>query len=163
MKKLIFVRHAKSDWGDPFSPDHKRPLSLRGLRDAPFMAQKLKKKNISLDLILSSDAKRAEATALITAENLHFPKSQIKFSPNLYHASSHTLLLEIKKIQDEHETVFLIGHNPGLNDIIELLGGDLDNLPTCGQFGFTFKSESWSEIRPENAEVWFFDYPKNKT
>lgn len=142
--------------------DHERPLSNRGLRDAPFMAQKLKKNNIFPDHILSSDANRAKTTALITAENLHFPKNRIEFTSKLYHASPHSLLSEIKRTANIHEIIFLFGHNPGLNDIIDLLGGKLDNLPTCGQFGFLFKVENWTDIRQDNAEVWFFDFPKNK-
>src|SRR5690606_40347089 len=115
MKKLLLIRHAKSDWEDPFLNDHERPLSLRGLRDAPLMAQRLKKKNIFPDYILSSDAKRAKTTAVITAENLHFPKSQIQFVSELYHATPSALLAEIRNVPTTVETLFLFGHNPGLN------------------------------------------------
>src|SRR5690554_4841483 len=163
MKKLLLYRHAKSSWDDPLLHDHNRPLALRGLRDAPYMAQKLKKKGIFPDLIISSDAARAKATALITAENLRFPKEEIKFSSGLYHASARSMLSQIKNTDNQHGILFIFGHNPGLNDLIELLGGDIDNLPTCGQYVFTFNSENWVEIGPDNAKVWFFDYPKNKT
>lgn len=162
MKKLLLYRHAKSSWDDPLLHDHQRPLAHRGLRDAPFMAQKLKKKGISPDFILSSDAARAKATALITAENLHFPKGKIEFTPGLYHASARSILSLIRDTDNKHGVLFLFGHNPGLNEVIEFLGGEIDNLPTCGQFGFTFNSENWSEVSPENATVWFFDYPKSK-
>jgi len=86
----------------------------------------------------------------------------MEFSPKLYHASAPSLLSLIKNTDNKHEVLFLFGHNPGLNDLIELLGGSIDNLPTCGQFGFTFNSENWSEISPAKAMIWFFDYPKNK-
>ena len=162
MKKLILYRHAKSSWDDPLLPDHQRPLALRGLRDAPYMAQKLKKKGIFPDFILSSDAARAKATALITAENLRFPKEKIEFTPGLYHASGRSILSIIRNTDNKHGTLFLFGHNPGLNAVTGLLGGSIDNLPTCGQFGFTFNSENWSGISSENTRIWFFDYPKNK-
>ena len=163
MKKLLLYRHAKSAWEDPFLNDHERPLSLRGLRDAPLMAQRLVKKNIMPDLILSSDAERAKATALITAENLHYPKDKIQFIKDLYHASASTLLFEIKKVPTTVDTLFLFGHNPGLNDLIEFLGGEIDNLPTCGQYGFIFEVANWIAIKRETAQEWLFDFPKNST
>jgi len=160
MKKVLLCRHAKSAWDDPFLNDHDRPLALRGLRDSPVMAQRLKKKNILPDLIISSDAKRAEATALITAENLHFPKKQIEFRPNLYQASASSILSEIRKTPNDVETLFLFGHNPALTELIEILGGDMDNLPTCGQYGFILGVKDWKDADSSNAQVWFFDFPK---
>src|SRR5690606_13962939 len=156
-------RHAKSSWEDPYLEDHERPLALRGLRDAPYMAQRLKKKAIFPDVNISSDAERAKATALITAENLHFPPDQIEWRRSLYHASEKSLLREIKQTDDLFSVLFLFGHNPGLTELVNKFGADLDNLPTCGQFGFTFNTDRWADISAGNAEVWFYDYPKNKT
>lgn len=161
MKKLLLCRHAKSAWDNPFLNDHKRPLADRGMEDAPIMAQRLKRKNILPEKILSSDAKRAESTALITAENLGFPNNKIHFTSKLYHASATSVLSVIKDTPDQVETLFLFGHNPGLNDLIELLDGEMDNLPTCGQFGFIFEADNWKAIHRSNAKFWFFDYPKN--
>lgn len=160
MKKLVIVRHAKSSWDDPFLNDHARPLAERGLKDAPKMAQRLKKEKVYPDAILSSDAERAKATALITAEVLDFPKQDIVFKHGLYLASAASLLTEIKKTDDEVKTLFIFGHNPGLNDLISKLGGDIDNLPTSGQFAFKFDVKKWEDISSKNAKVWFFDYPK---
>jgi len=161
MKKLVIIRHAKSSWERPYLDDHSRPLAERGLKDAPKMAKRLKKKGIIPDAILSSDAERAKKTALITAEILDFPKGKIHFTPNLFHCSTNTLFDEIKKTEDKVETLFLFGHNPGLNDLISKFGGEIDNLPTCGQFGLTFDVNSWQEISPQKSKLWFFDFPKN--
>lgn len=163
MKKLLLCRHAKSAWDDPFLNDHRRPLSLRGLRDTPVMAQRLKKKNIKPDHIISSDAQRTETTALITAENLHFPKNNIEFTPKLYHTSAPSILSVIKQTPNHIESLFLFGHNPGLHDLIEFFDGNIDNFPTCGQFGFIFEVENWRTIHRSNAQFWFFDYPKKET
>jgi phosphohistidine phosphatase len=54
----------------------------------------------------------------------------------------------------------LIGHNPGFNGLIALLGGDIDNLPTSGQFGFTAHIDSWEQLNSTNAKTWYIDYPK---
>ncbi|WP_075349719.1 SixA phosphatase family protein [Algoriphagus marinus] len=163
MRKIIFVRHAKSSWDNPNLRDHDRPLSERGLRDAPRMAKRLKDKNILPDLILSSTAKRAKQTAEITAKNLGLSQSIIQFESNLYHASPKEILNQIKTISDQSiGTLIVVGHNPGFNDLIEYLGGSIENLPTAGQFGFKLAIREWSEISPEKAEVWFFDYPKKE-
>jgi phosphohistidine phosphatase len=160
MKKLVIIRHAKSSWDDPFLDDHKRPLADRGIHDAPLMAKRLKKEKIFPDVIISSDAERAKATAIITANHLDYPENKIRFSKNLYHANVSQLLSEIKKTEDHVKTLFLVGHNPGLNDLIWKLGGEIDNLPTAGQFGIKFDVKKWENISAKNAEFWFFDYPK---
>jgi phosphohistidine phosphatase len=160
MKKLVIIRHAKSSWDDPFLNDHDRPLAERGLKDAPKMAKRLKKEKIHPDAIISSDAERAKATAIITAEYLDFSPKKIDFKNDLYHASVTELLSEIKKTNDEVKTLFLVGHNPGLNDLIWKFGGEIDNLPTAGQFGLKFDIKNWDEVSSKNAKFWFFDYPK---
>ncbi|MDN3670004.1 histidine phosphatase family protein [Echinicola jeungdonensis] len=163
MKNLIICRHAKSSWDDPFLDDHKRPLAKRGIRDAPRMAQRLKDRNIIPDLMVSSGAERAKATALAAAEILQYPEEKISFTDELYHASSGSILRTIRHSPVDVNTLFIFGHNPGLNDLIEDLGGNIDNLPTCGQFGFQFETNTWNEVGRFNAKAWFFDFPKNKT
>jgi phosphohistidine phosphatase len=160
MKKLVIIRHAKSSWDEPFLSDHERPLAERGLKDAPKMAKRLIKENIFPDAILSSDAERAKTTAIIIAKEMDFPSKKIAFTKELYHASVSQILSEIKKTDESVTTLFLFGHNPGLNDLIWKLGGEIDNLPTSGQFGFQFDVKSWGEIGVKNAKIWFFDYPK---
>lgn len=163
MRKIIFLRHAKSAWDNQFLSDYDRPLSERGLRDAPRMAKRLEEKEIIPDQILSSTAKRAKQTAEITAKTLGLSQSLIHFNPNLYHASAQETLNQIKIISDQTiETLIVVGHNPGFNDLIDFLGASIDNLPTAGQFGFKLAIEKWSEISPEKAQVWFFDYPKKE-
>lgn len=162
MKKIILVRHAKSSWDDPFLNDHDRPLADRGIADAPKMAKRLKKKGIVPDLILSSTALRAAETAKITAKILGRSEDDISWEKGLFHALPNQILKIIRMQKDSVNTLLVFGHNPGFNDLITYLGGDLDNLPTSGQFGFRLKSEHWAELSPETAEVWFFDFPKNK-
>lgn len=160
MKKLILIRHAKSSWEDPLLDDHERPLNDRGHRDAPQMAQRLKEKEVIADLIISSTAVRAKATAYITAERLDFPKEEILIRKDLYHTSENEMLKVLTRLPDTLNTVLLIGHNPGLNDLIIRLGGKIKDLPTAGQFAFSFDTSKWSEIDAENSKVWFVDHPK---
>lgn len=162
LKKIILFRHAKSSWDDPRLNDHDRPLAQRGIDDAPKMAKRLKKKGIFPDLMLSSTALRAAETARITANILGHPLQEIVYEKGLFHASTHQIIKILRAQKDSINTIFVFGHNPGFNDLIAYLGGDLDNLPTSGQFGFMLKSENWTALSPESTEVWFNDFPKNK-
>ncbi|RIW13599.1 histidine phosphatase family protein [Algoriphagus lacus] len=162
MKKIILIRHAKSSWDNPWLSDHDRPLAERGINDAPKMAKRLKKRGIKPDLILSSTALRASETAKITAKELGYSIDDIVWEKNLFHGSPNTILKYIHMQKDSKNTILVFGHNPGFNELINFLGGDIENLPTCGQFGFKLKSEKWADLKPEKAEVWFFDFPKKK-
>jgi len=163
MKKLILVRHGKSSWLNPQLKDHDRPLAKRGLRDIPDMAQRFLKRNIGLpDQLITSTALRASQTALITANELGLDESGISQSNRLYHASADILLETIQNTLDNKKFIFLFGHNPGFNDLINLLGEPLENLATTGYFGFKAKITSWKDFNRETAEFWLFDFPKNK-
>lgn len=162
MKKLIVIRHAKSSWDKPWQNDHDRPLAERGFRDAPKMAKRLKKRGIEPDLILSSSALRAVQTAKITAQEFSFPEEKIKVEKSLFHAAPDIILKSIHMQKDSHATIFIIGHNPGMNELINELGIEIDNLPTSGQLGLKMDVNSWSEFNRKNVQFWFIDYPKKE-
>ena len=163
MKKILICRHGKSSWEDPYLSDHNRPLAPRGLRNSKEMAERLLTHSIKPDLVLSSDAKRARDTAYITLDILGINKEKIEQHESLFHASANTIMEHLQTLSNNIDTVFIFGHNPGFNELIWMLGGDLENLPTAGQFGFSFGVDEWSKIHPQNAELWFYDYPKKKS
>jgi phosphohistidine phosphatase len=160
MKKLIVIRHAKSDWDNPLLDDFERPLAERGLEDAPKMAASLKKRGIQVDLICSSTAQRAMQTACITAAELGYPEGKIHWDKSLYHASASHLLQFIQSQSDQIQTLVLVGHNPGLTELIVRLGVNLDNLPTAGQFAFTVLSDDWKDLSAANCLFDWWDSPK---
>jgi len=162
MKRLILIRHAKSAWDNPLLSDHDRPLAARGLEDAPKMAHRLSKRGIHADLLLSSTALRAQSTARFIASELGYPAEGIVQENTLFHASSRSILKFLWLQDDKHDTLLVFGHNPGFTDLVNYLGGEIDNLPTSGQFGFTLNSAHWADLKPEAVETWFFDYPKKK-
>ena len=163
MKTLLLLRHAKSSWDDPSLSDFDRPLNDRGKRDAPRMAKRLKEKDILIDLMITSPAKRTYATCLKIAEALNFPKDKIKLAEKLYHASEDTMLDIIRKINDHHTTVMLFGHNPGLTDFVNsVTNNNILNVPTCGVAACDFPVTSWKEVGWGKGELTFYDYPKNK-
>ena len=97
MKNLILIRHAKSSWKNTSLDDFDRPLNKRGKQDAPIMADRLLKRGINMDYIISSPAKRAADTAKIFAGVLSY-NSEITLTDDLYEASQNQILEVINRI-----------------------------------------------------------------
>ncbi len=160
MKKIILIRHGKSGWDSPWLSDHDRPLAERGIIDVPQMARKLQEKGIMPDLIVSSTALRAADTARLTAAVFGYPESAIVVEKSLYHASPEQLLEVIRSQSEAIQTLVLVGHNPGLTELIQELGCRLDNLPTAGQYVCTLSDTLWANFTPEKMSTEWIDYPK---
>lgn len=162
MKTIILVRHAKSSWKDPNLDDFDRPLNTRGKRNAPFMGQKLKERQIMPDLMLSSPAQRAKKTAIAIAKAIDYPKKGIKYNDNMYHTSASYLLEMVRGQDDKHDTIMLFGHNPGFNDLADMLleKNPVHNIPTTGVYCIGFEVDSWKKVREGKGGAIFFDYPK---
>jgi phosphohistidine phosphatase len=111
MKTLLLVRHAKSSRDPPGLPDEDRPLAGRGERDAPKMGQRLAKRDVEPDLILSSPASRALATAKLFAAKLHYKPKGIVVERRLCPGRLEELLAMIEELDDKLDTVMLFGHN----------------------------------------------------
>lgn len=159
MKKLYIIRHAKSSWKDVVLEDFERGLSKRGKANAPMMGERLKEKGIMPDIILSSPAKRAKSTAEIIAKEIGY-KKKVLFDENIYEASVDELRKILTALDDKNSTVFLVGHNPSLNDLAHYYVDFEVNIPTCGVVEIAFASKKWAEIEPKNAKLLLFDYPK---
>ena len=161
MKKLILVRHAKSDWSNPSLSDIDRPLNDRGKRDAPVMAKRLLEKKIKIDSFISSPAKRAARTARYFAKAFGFKKNTIDYKEKLYLAELEGFFSVIEKLDDTHDTVALFSHNYGITDFAnQLTNTRIDNIPTCGVFTVSADCTSWKEFATAKKEFLFFDYPK---
>ncbi len=159
MKKLYIIRHAKSSWSDETLEDFERPLSKRGKANAPMMGERLKEKDVMPDIIISSPAKRAKSTAEMIAKEVGY-KKKVLFDENIYEASVDELRKILTALNDKNSTVFLVGHNPSLNDLAQYYLDFEANIPTCGVVEIGFKCDRWAEIEPRNAKLLFFDYPK---
>lgn len=161
MKHLYLIRHAKSSWSTPGLDDIERPLNKRGKRDAPFMGERLAKYSVYPDRIYSSPAKRARKTASSIAKAIGYPKENIEQHAGIYTSDMNRLLVLIHESNDDHQTLFLVGHNYVITDFAEFLTGELLlNIPTCGIVGIAFDTESWSGVGEKNGSMLFFDYPK---
>ncbi len=163
MKHLTLVRHAKSSWTNPSLDDFDRPLNPRGLRDAPRMAERFAETEPVPDLIVSSPAARARATAEHFAEALDFGGGAVAYNDRLYHASSHGILEVIADQDDAHRHVVLFGHNPGLTNLANLVAdAGIDNVPTTGVVRLELGITEWTAVDAGVGRVLDFDYPKRR-
>lgn len=163
MKYLYLVRHAKSSWDDLSLQDAKRPLSERGMRDAPRMAKRFKEKGVTVDQMITSHAVRALATCRSFCDTLKYPHDHIRIEPSLYHASEDGMLQLVHDLKDTVDTVMIFGHNPGLTDFVNSLNGEtISNVPTTGIVAFSFDVDSWKDISWGSGSMLFFDYPKSR-
>jgi len=159
MKKLYIIRHAKSSWDDESLNDFDRPLNKRGKANAPMMGGRLKKNGVMPDIIISSPAKRAKSTAEIIAKEIGYEK-KVHFDENIYESSVDELSKILKSIDDKNNIVFLVGHNPELNMLVDNYVKFYENIPTCGVVEIGFECDKWADIGPKNAKLLSFDYPK---
>jgi phosphohistidine phosphatase len=162
LKTVIIVRHAKSSWDDAALSDFERPLNERGKQDAPEMAGRLIKRNVSIDTFISSPARRARKTAAIFAKAYGLHKEDLVLKDELYHAPEKVFYEVISQLPETTKSPALFAHNPGLTDFVNMLTNTrIDNVPTCGIFAVSF-SAPWSEFRSAPKELLFFDYPRNQ-
>jgi phosphohistidine phosphatase len=144
MKILLILRHAKSSWDDSTLDDHERPLNARGERDAPRMGQFLRAEGLCPDIIVSSDAVRARRTAEIIAR---ITGGQLLLDSRLYHASAFEIIDVLRDvIRQDVATVMVVGHNPGLEELIAQLTGARDALPTAALAHIPLSIERWSDL-----------------
>ena len=162
MRKLYLVRHAKSSWKHEGVADMDRPLKGSGIRDAYSTSEWLRGQNEIPELIIASPATRAMHTALIFARNLNYHFDEIQIQPEVYGASTRTLMELIKALGDDYQSVMVFGHNPTITDFVnKCIDHRIDNVPTTGVACLKFDVSSWNDI-DNSAELLFFDYPKRR-
>ena len=149
MKTLLILRHAKSSWKDSRLADFDRPLKKRGKRDAPRMGALLKQEDLVPDLIISSSAKRALATAEAAASACDYD-SEIRATRQLYGADPDSYIDVLRTVPDGYQRVMVVGHNPGLESFIEELTGEWIRMPTAALAQVNVRVEKWSELSLES-------------
>jgi len=163
MKTLYLVRHAKSSWDHPGIPDRDRPLEERGERDAAKMGQRWSHRHVKPQLILSSPAVRALATAKVIAGSLDTKLKHIVVDDRLYDASADALIGVIEGLDERLERVMLIGHNPGLADLAHHFSSTISQMPTCALAEFIFDVKTWSGIGHACPSEVALDSPKQSS
>lgn len=119
-RRIVLFRHAKADW--PQVSDHERPLADRGRKDAPVAGRKLADSGIPFDLALCSTAVRTRETWKLAVQELpHRPKTV--YEERIYEASPGELIAVLNELPDDAQNVLLIGHNPGVQGLADILAG----------------------------------------
>ena len=165
-RRLILLRHAKSDWPDVPDPD--RPLAKRGRRDAPRIGRWLHEHGHRPDVVVVSDARRTRQTWDLVAPELGGSPA-VRFEPRAYAASAMTLLYLVQELPSRYQTALLIAHNPGLSDLARTLAAPpeagpgmssaTDNgprpaisLPTAAVAVLEFSGD-WPSLTPGQARL----------
>lgn len=155
MKRLILVRHAKSDWPEE-TEDFDRPLADKGLEDAMNMSRFLKNHNISIDHFVSSPAVRALNTCRIFNQTYQLDCST---DEKLYNPSERNFESVIYDLDDNLSSVALFSHNNGISNFANSISEDIFHFPTCGVAGFEVDCDSWSEFDGAKKKLLFFYEP----
>jgi phosphohistidine phosphatase len=148
MKILLLLRHAKSSWKDETLPDRERPLARRGLQDAPRMGRLLLAENLMPDLIISSTARRARQTVEMVAEAAGYI-GEIHWLDELYAAPPEEYLDTLATLPEGYHCVMMVGHNPGLEELVALLTEEEESLTTAALAQVDLSVAAWSEVGME--------------
>ena len=146
MKTLLVLRHAKSSREDPTVDDHERTLTARGERDALRMGRLVRRKRFSVERIISSDARRARLTAQAIAEATG-KRDEILLDPRLYLASAADIVAVLRSaLDDDVATAMIVGHNPGLEELVAQLTREPEGLPTAALAQIALPIDRWADL-----------------
>ncbi len=158
MKKLYIVRHAQKEEESIDGNDYDRDLSPEGITCANEMAQRFAKKNLPVDLIVASPAKRTRLTAEIFAKTLNYKKT-VMLNEVLYMAFVNELLETIAYTFDTVDSMLLVGHNPSLTALAITLVGFKEKFQMGAIMEIEFDCNSWIDISKDNAKLISYDLP----
>jgi phosphohistidine phosphatase len=167
MKRLYLLRHAKSGWDTRVARDFDRPLNRRGHKAARAMGREMHALGLAFDRVLASQAARVVETLEGLADAWgHDPGAEA--DPRLYLASASTLLGIVRAAGDEHKSLLLVGHNPGMEQLALLLtqSGDLRDLlaekfPTGALAEIALPISSWTDVGEGQGKLTRFIRPRD--
>lgn len=145
MKELLVVRHAKSSWNNAHMTDHERPLNGRGKAEAPLMGRLLAREELVPDLIISSTAERALTTAELVALAAGY-EERIEVTRQFYHADPEDYVEVLAAVGDGYGRVMVVGHNPGMEELVEALTGESVTMTTANIAYIVLPIGEWGEI-----------------
>ena len=152
MKTLFILRHAKSSWKDESLQDFDRPLNGRGRKAAELIGTLMKKQKLVPDLVLSSPAIRARETIEILMKAAKLAV-ELRYDQRIYEASPLQLLEVISQIEEDKKSALLVGHNPGLEDLLHVLTGQAQHMSTACLAKIDLKANKWSKELAEKGSL----------
>lgn len=162
MKTLLLLRHAKSAWKDSGLADFERPLNGRGRKAAELMGRFIRKQKVTPDLLLSSPAIRARETIETVITTAKLP-TELRYDQRIYEAGALRLLEVVAQIEEERGTVLLVGHNPGLEELLELLTDRGEHMATGTLAKIDLKANSWGKALAQKGSLDWIVRPKELT
>jgi phosphohistidine phosphatase len=166
-RRLLLLRHAKSSWDEPGLADRARPLAPRGRRAARAQGARLRKRGPRIDRVLCSPSRRTRETLALLGLGAGVP---VRFERKLYLASARTLLARIRRLSAEDHCVLVIGHDPGLDELVRLLAADgrnkaqtrlAEGFATGALAELRVPEASWNALAPGSAFLERFTRPKD--
>ncbi len=158
MKRLTLVRHAQAEPSLAGQSDFDRALTRRGTEDANEMARRLKRRRLIPDLIVSSTAVRALATAKIFADSL---RAEVQSDDRLYTAGPQDHLRVLKELNPSVAHIMVVAHNPSITEFADRLSAErsIEAMPTCATFSMGLPIKAWAELAWDLGVDVEFDYP----
>jgi len=150
-KTLYLLRHLKSSWDDDTLADHDRPLAPRGRKAGKRMARYLKTAGVAPELVLCSSAVRTRQT--LEAVRAALGDAQLRFEEELYAASDEELLGVLRAVTPDVDSVLVIAHNPGLEDLAAALSGVRQEKFPTGAFATLVYEGGWAELGAGSCEL----------
>ena len=148
MKTLWILRHAHAVAASPGQSDHERVLDERGLEQARDRALYFTSANVRLDCLLVSSATRTVMTARVLTKKVEGFAQDIKVTDDLYLASAAIVWQQIAQVSPNVQTLMVVAHNPGLEELVWDCGAVSASLPTAGLFKLTFEIDDWQQANP---------------
>lgn len=168
MKTLTLLRHAKSAWDDPVERDFDRPLNGRGRRAAHRMGRYMRDEGLTFDHVVASPALRVQQT-IAGVEDGYGSMLSPHYDRRVYMASAAALLDLVQSLDDAHGRVLMIGHNPGLEDLVLMLvpqteAGLRDEVeikyPTATLAEMRFDADHWADVDERTGVLVRFMRPR---
>jgi phosphohistidine phosphatase len=147
MPSLAVVRHAKSDWTHDL-PDESRPLNPRGRRDAPAVGAWLAESFGIVDLVVCSTAVRARETLSLAG----IADAPVRYDERVYAATYQELMSVLDELPDDVAGAVLVGHNPGLSDLVRVLTSEPVELKTSAIAVLTWRG-GWPDVWSRRASL----------
>ncbi len=161
MRRLLLMRHAKSDWSVEGQSDHDRSLNARGLRDAPRMGKWLADAVMLPDAVLCSSAQRTRET--FAQMVLAWPGTcEVIYHESLYLATPAMLFETIVATPNNAPTLMVLAHNPGISQLASVLSDELIDMPTAAIVVLDCEIDRWSELR-QSSEIQLVDIIRPKS
>lgn len=159
-RELLILRHGKSDWSKPIDDFH-RPLKKRGRKNATRIGAWVRAQEIVPDIVLSSPAVRALETARIAAKAMQFPVQEIQQEKAIYEADLDRLLQILRAVPKSGRRILLVGHNQGIEQLVQYLGAGKIHVPEDGKLMPTAALARFRVARPwkelDSGVVEFFE------